>query len=1436
MALDSNIGRIKFMRSKTAGAVPSPTLLDEGELAINLVDRTIFSKNGANTVELGFGKGGTVAGPINVTGGNAVTAAQFNGALNGNAATASRLLTGRKINDVVFDGTKDITIEDSTKLYKSDVLTSSGSSRVIRDAATIRAATVARGAVVIHLPKRANSVNTMMKLCIQGFDYVAGRATQSNWSVDISGYNYTGAAWHSYQAISTGGPAPFDTVRWGQAGDHQVIILGEGGATPSSWSYYNISIEKIYLTNSTEAYDDPNDPIYMAIEADISNYVINATLPLEGVAMAKRLETGRTFTFTGDARGSLTFDGTANVSTALTINSATTGQAGLVKLNNTLTSTSVTEALTAAQGKALQDTKVNRSGDTISGRLVVTQGITTPSISNDATVPISFLGPSVNGSNAGGIRVRNLEVNNQYGAATRAFGIFSKDGIVTGDSMSYATLAALGTGNNIPFKVNDTDVKTSYGFVPFLGGNVQSSSGYRTVTSIGVYRPAPDWTGSGMYMALGRTDSASTEAFLFQNGRTISNTAGPVLVKGISDYANNIDATTGSLYGNTAVGWRKLGIANIPQNGRTLMLSIFGGTGFNSPNNPQQAMPLTIVLKSGNNNPKNLNMVVHAHDTQNLLANLGAGVANACYVPVGTGDDYEIWINTVGYLSASLVAYTGALTSWTLDFTSAPVTDKPTGAIDAKIFTIANTNSNVASADKLSTPRTINGVNFDGTSNISIQQQSVSIPANADLNTYLTEGFYYCDTNAAAQTIKNGPFTGAAFCLLVERTAGVKQTFTIYSPGSSRTWIRNIYGGTTGAWREVAYTDAPTFTGAGRFIGDLTVNGITNTTGLNNSGTLRSSGASYLGNQTELGTIGTASHVYLDFHSGASDIDYDSRIISSGGTTAIGQGSLSYIAASHTFNGRVDGGLISASTGLGITNSSNTVLAGLSLYGGAQSGKPTYGITFTGTSNAGTGKHGDLTNATWAVYLTCATTGAEKRGWIFQRSDNNTNVASISTAGVLSTNGSIQTLSDNTMINVGNNSDLALVKKVSNSGFIGVGVNAGFAVKRSNASSVDPSNTFTDLFTVRTNGDLDITGNSVYIGNGINQNTYETIQFGNYTRATGGGGFSVIHMAPAGSPDGRVLQLANYTEAGVVASALYVSSSGTYQTAGTTTLKLATIADNVASATKLQTARTFQITGGITTNAVSFDGQQNVTLTASNVDGSKVTGKVPAAAQADSLDIAGQKAKLVATWTGGVYVGYSQTAKYYSPTQIRIELGSGAVVQDRISQIKVGSLLHGVFAGSTGWSNGLSTGRIVQVTTNRVSGVIDAIVEIPHSISPGNVTSFNVLAVTYNSSNCSFIGNIAAYAKQEMGGDSVWSWLLRTSTTISNPSVSISTSGDVANIDARLDLGWFLSGRNPTVGSATMINSNTCNFIVSDNNNDGASNCGYISIQIWDVV
>jgi len=68
----------------------------------------------------------------------------------------------------------------------------------------------------------------------------------------------------------------------------------------------------------------------------------------------------------------------------------------------------------------------------------------------------------------------------------------------------------------------------------------------------------------------------------------------------------------------------------------------------------------------------------------------------------------------------------------------------------------------------------------------------------------------------------------------------------------------------------------------------------------------------------ELGSADTtASTPYIDFHSGTTVTDYDSRIIASGGTSSAGDGSLSYVAnGGHTFQGQVDTSHI-VSTGSG---------------------------------------------------------------------------------------------------------------------------------------------------------------------------------------------------------------------------------------------------------------------------------------------------------------------------------------------------------------------------------------------------------------------------------------------------------------------------------------------------------------------------------------
>lgn len=84
----------------------------------------------------------------------------------------------------------------------------------------------------------------------------------------------------------------------------------------------------------------------------------------------------------------------------------------------------------------------------------------------------------------------------------------------------------------------------------------------------------------------------------------------------------------------------------------------------------------------------------------------------------------------------------------------------------------------------------------------------------------------------------------------------------------------------------------------------------------------------------------------------------------------------------------------------GITNNDSTTGKGVSLYGGATTGMPSYGIAFAGTSTFG--KHGAV-QSDWATYLTM--NGTNTRGWIFkQGTGSGGNVASISGTGIVTAN------------------------------------------------------------------------------------------------------------------------------------------------------------------------------------------------------------------------------------------------------------------------------------------------------------------------------------------------------------------------------------------------------------------------------------------------
>lgn len=130
----------------------------------------------------------------------------------------------------------------------------------------------------------------------------------------------------------------------------------------------------------------------------------------------------------------------------------------------------------------------------------------------------------------------------------------------------------------------------------------------------------------------------------------------------------------------------------------------------------------------------------------------------------------------------------------------------------------------------------------------------------------------------------------------------------------------------------------------------------------------------------------------------------------SSGGTVFGNGSAANVASissggAFSAIGTISSSLEIEAPTIGVSNSDATSGKGVSLYGGANVGQPTYGIMFAGTSTFGT--HSVVTGD-WATYLTM--NASANRGWIF-KSDTGTsgNVASISNSGVISADGDITT-------------------------------------------------------------------------------------------------------------------------------------------------------------------------------------------------------------------------------------------------------------------------------------------------------------------------------------------------------------------------------------------------------------------------------------------
>lgn len=241
--------------------------------------------------------------------------------------------------------------------------------------------------------------------------------------------------------------------------------------------------------------------------------------------------------------------------------------------------------------------------------------------------------------------------------------------------------------------------------------------------------------------------------------------------------------------------WYRIGKGTIPQMGTVVEFEITGGAGFNAQH--VQMTPTKLIIKTGNGSP------VGSAAIKMIIMDGNNSPVNACVRHIGNNVQ-EVWINLGEYFTAYVnVLMPENVTDWVNEWVAGGTAD-PINATFAGIERIARADvSNAASATKLQTARNINNVPFDGTKDIDIQPKSFRLEVNTDLNTVLSEGFYYCDYDIEANTMKNKPFEGS-FSLEVLRTAGVIQRYTHYNTG--RTWIRKSYVGFSD-WHEIALQD-----------------------------------------------------------------------------------------------------------------------------------------------------------------------------------------------------------------------------------------------------------------------------------------------------------------------------------------------------------------------------------------------------------------------------------------------------------------------------------------------------------------------------------------------------------------------------------------------------------------------------------------------------
>lgn len=199
------------------------------------------------------------------------------------------------------------------------------------------------------------------------------------------------------------------------------------------------------------------------------------------------------------------------------------------------------------------------------------------------------------------------------------------------------------------------------------------------------------------------------------NGNKVWNSGNDGSGSGLdSDLVDGLHASRFPIYYNlnmssTSNQWYKLGTARISESD-SIMIHIYSGSGWNS--SIYQNAYATLMIKAGYNPNGDLTrefgatMVNHHH-------------SNMTYKLISPSNNtVDIWVKTPWEYSSGWYSIHGEYSSYT--HSGASQSAEPTGNAQTGVETLTNAykSSNVASATKLATPRTIWGQSFNGTADV----------------------------------------------------------------------------------------------------------------------------------------------------------------------------------------------------------------------------------------------------------------------------------------------------------------------------------------------------------------------------------------------------------------------------------------------------------------------------------------------------------------------------------------------------------------------------------------------------------------------------------------------------------------------------------------------------------------------------------------------